>query len=157
MQWVSTFQKHVNQKHEVNESMLKKTVVAIYWLAKEDISNQKLIPLLELLENLGVNELKNFPHRSRPSEREMFITLWESIQEIILERIRTAKNFGNIADEAADMAVLQQLITFLNYVYPVTGVAKTEVLVTKCMDDKRGANAEVITDRKMDTLKGSEI
>ena len=130
MQRVSTFQKQVNEKHEVNENMLGKTFTAIYWLAKE-ISNQKLIPLLELLENLGVSELTYFQHRSRPSVREMFITLGESIQEIILERIRRAKSFGILADEAADVAVLQQLIIFLKYINPDTSVAKTEFLATK--------------------------
>ena len=104
-QRVSTFQKQVNEKHEVNENMLEKTFAAIYWLAKEEISNQKLIPLLELLENLGVSELKYFQHRSRPSVREMFITLRESIQEIILERIRRAKSFGILADDASGVAV----------------------------------------------------
>ena len=49
----TTFQKQVNKKHEVNENMLENTFTAIYWLAKEEISNQKLIPLLKLLENLG--------------------------------------------------------------------------------------------------------
>jgi len=136
MQRVSTF-----QKHEVNEKMLEKTFIAIYWLAKEEISNQKLIPLLELLENLGVSELKYFQHRSRPSVREMFITLGKSIQEIIVERIRRARSFGILVDEAADVAVLQQLIIYLKYVNPDTGVAKTEFMATKCIDDPRGANA----------------
>lgn len=82
MQRVSTFQKQVNEKHELNEKMLEKTFTTIYWLAKEEISNQKLIPLLKLLENVGVSELKYFQHRSGPSVREMFITLGKSIQEI---------------------------------------------------------------------------
>ncbi|XP_068720533.1 zinc finger protein 862-like [Montipora capricornis] len=157
MQRVSTFEKQVDEKHEVNENKLEKTFTAIYWLAKEEISNQKLIPLLELLENLGVSELKYFQHRSRPSVREMFITLGESIQEIILGRIRRAKSFGILADEAADVAVLQQLIIFLKYVNPDTGVAKTEFLATKCIDDPRGANAEVITDHILDTLKECDV
>ena len=58
----------------------------------------------------------------------MIITLGESIQEIILGRIRRAKSFGILADEAADVAVLQQFIIFLKYVNPDTGVAKTEFL-----------------------------
>ena len=33
MQRVSTFQKQVNEKHEVNENVLEKTFAAIYWLA----------------------------------------------------------------------------------------------------------------------------
>ena len=157
MQRVSTFQKQVNEKYEVNEKMLEKTFTAIYWLAKEEISNQKLIPLLELLENLGVSELKYFQHRSRPSVRGMFITLGESIQEIILERIRRAKSYGILADEAADVAVLQQLIIFLKYVDPDTGVAKMEFLATKCINDPRGANAEVITDHILDMLKECDL
>lgn len=83
----------------------------------------------------------------------MFITLGESIQEIILERIRRAKSFGILADDAADVPVLQQLIIFLKYVNRDMGVAKTEFLVTKCIDDPRGANAEVITDHILDRLK----
>ena len=140
---MSTFQKQVNEKHEVNEKMLETTFTAIYCLAKEEISNRKLIPLLELLENLGVSELKYFPHRFRPSVQEMFITLGESIQEIIPERIRRANSFGILADEAADVAALQQLIIFLKYVNPDMGMAKTEFLATKCIDGPRGANAEV--------------
>ena len=55
MQRVSTFQKQVNEKHEVNENVLEKTFTAIYWLAKR-ISNQKLIPLLKTHSN-GVGAL----------------------------------------------------------------------------------------------------
>ena len=55
------------------------------------------------------------------------------------------------------MAVLQQLIIFLKYINPDTGMAKTEFLATKCIDDPRGANAEVITDHKLDTLKECDL
>ena len=87
----------------------------------------------------------------------MFITLGESIQEIILERIRRAKSLGILADEAANVAVFQQLIIFLKYVNPDMGVAKTEFLATKCIDDPRGANAEVITNHILDTLKECDL
>ena len=87
----------------------------------------------------------------------MFISLGESSQEIILERIRRAKSFGILADEAADVAVLQQLIILLEYVNPDTGLAKTEFLATKCIDDPCGANAEVITHHILDTLKECDL
>ncbi|CAH3155799.1 unnamed protein product [Porites evermanni] len=48
----------------------------------------------------------------------MFITLGESVQEIMLERIRRAKSLGILADEAADVAVLLQLINFIKYINP---------------------------------------
>ena len=45
LQLISTFQNQVNEKNEMNESMLEKTFTAIYWLTKEEIPNQKLISL----------------------------------------------------------------------------------------------------------------
>ena len=105
--------------------MLEKTFTAIYWLAKEEIPNQKLISLFSHLENLGASELKYFQHRSKPSVCKMFITLGESVQEIMLERIRRTKSLGILADEAADVAVLLQLINFIKYINPEIGDAET--------------------------------
>ena len=157
MQRISTFQKQVNERNEVNESMLEKTFTAIYWLAKEEIPNQKLTSLLDLLENLGVSEMKYFQHRSRPSLREMFITLGDSIREIILQKIKQAKSFGFLADEATDVAVLEQLIIFIKYVDPQEGVAKTEFLATKSLDSPSGPNAEVITGQILEVLKECDL
>ena len=105
--------------------MLEKTFTAIYWLAKEEIPNQKLISLFSLLENLGASELKYSQHRSKPSVCKMFITLGESVQEIMLERIRRVKSLGILADEAADVAVLLQLINFIKYINPEIGETET--------------------------------
>jgi len=64
--------------------------------------NQKLIWLLDLIENLGVNELKYFQHRSRPSLGEMFLTLGETMKEIILQWLKQVKSFRILADKATD-------------------------------------------------------
>ena len=125
MQRISTFQNQVDQQKEVNESMLEKAFTAIYWVANEEIPNQKLISLLYLLESLGVSEFKYLQHRSRPSLREMFITLGETIKELILQRVSKAQSFGILADEAANVAVLEQLIIFIKYVDTEIGEAKT--------------------------------
>ena len=154
MQWISTFQKQVNERNEVNKRMLKKTFTAVYWLAKEEIPNQKLTSLLDLL---GVSEMKYFQHRSRPSLREMFITLGDSIREIILQKVKQAKSFGFLADEATDVAVLEQLIMFIKYVDPQEGVAKTKFLATKSLDSPSGANAEVITGQILEVLKERDV
>ena len=49
---------------------------------------------------------------------------------------------------------MPQLLIFMKYVNPDTEVVKT---VTKCIDDLRGANAEVITDHIFDTLKHCDL
>jgi len=58
----------------------------------------------------------------------MFNILGESIQEIILRKVTRAKSFGILADEAANVAVLQQLIVFLTYVNPEIGKDETGFL-----------------------------
>ena len=55
----------------------------------------------------------------------MFITLGETIKELILQRVSKAQSFGILADEAADVAVLEQLIIFIKYVDTEIGEAKT--------------------------------
>ena len=70
MQRVSTFQKQVNEKHEVNENVLEKTFTAIYWLAKR-ISNQKLIPLLKAHSN-GVGALYSLLPRAVDGGTRLF-------------------------------------------------------------------------------------
>ena len=49
---------------------------------------------------------------------------------------------------------MPQLFIFMKYVNPDTEEVKT---VTKCIDDPRGANAEVITDHIFDTLKYCDL
>lgn len=77
--------------------------------------------------------------------------------EKAFKKSRWAKSFGILVDEAANVAVLQQLIIFLKYVNPDTDVAKTEFLATKCIDDLHGANAEVITDHILDKLNECDL
>ena len=61
----------------------------------------------------------------------------------------------------ADSVILERIkrsgAIFLKYVNLDTGMAKTEFLATKCIDDPCGANAEVITDHILDTLKECDL
>ena len=70
MNRVSVFQKKLDERQKVNDSVLFKVFYSIYWLAKEGIANKKAAGLLTLLEKLGVNDLKYFDHRSPASVRE---------------------------------------------------------------------------------------
>ena len=74
MNQVSVFQKELDERQKVNDSILFKIFYSIYWLAKEGIANKKAAGLLTLLEKLGVNDLKYFDHRSPASVRKMFST-----------------------------------------------------------------------------------
>ena len=54
LQRVSSFQKEYEEKRDLNDVILEKAFIAVYWIAKEKIADVKLVSFLQLLENLGV-------------------------------------------------------------------------------------------------------
>lgn len=58
-----------------------------------------------------------------------------------------------LADEAVDMALLEQLIIFVKYVGPVAGEARREFVATKFLDSPSGANAVQITGKILNVLQ----
>ena len=83
LQKVSSFQKEYEEKRDLNDVMLEKAFTAVYWIAKEEIANVKLVSLLQLLQNLGVSELKYLSQRSCPAVREMFLIIGEVLKNTI--------------------------------------------------------------------------
>lgn len=115
MNRVSVFQKKLDERQKVNDSVLFKVFYSIYWLAKEGIANKKAAGLLTLLEKLGVNDLKYFDHRSPASVREMFSTLGCAVKENVVTRAKTAGCFGLFVDDVSDISVMEQMITFIQF------------------------------------------
>ena len=72
---VSTFNEETKRKEKTRDEVYYNTFLAMYWLAKEEIANTKFGSLLELLEQVGLKDLKFFQHRSASSVREMFLLL----------------------------------------------------------------------------------
>ena len=116
LQRVSFFQTEYDEKRDLNDVMLEKAFTAVYWIAKEEIADVKLVSLLQLLESLGVSELKYLTQRSRPAVREMFLIISEVLKEDYLEKIKRVDSFGLLADETSDVSVLEQLIMFVKFV-----------------------------------------
>ena len=81
-------------KENVAEDVLYKAFMSIYWIAKREIPISKLVPLLQLLEKVGVTEMKYFTHRSAGCVRELFLTLGQVIIEQLLEKMRSSNFFG---------------------------------------------------------------
>ena len=72
----------------------------------QGIATVKLVSLLQLLENLGLSELKYLSQRSCPAVREMFLIIGEVLKEHYLEKIKQVDSFGLLADETSDVSVL---------------------------------------------------
>ena len=72
---VSTFNEETERKEKTRDEVYYNTFLAMYWLPKKEIANTKVGSLLELLEQVGLKDLKFFQHRSASSVREMFLLL----------------------------------------------------------------------------------
>ena len=75
MSRVSTFNEEIERKEKTRDEVYFNTFLAMYWLAKEEIVNKKFGSLLELLEQVGLKDMKFFQHRSAGSVREMSLLL----------------------------------------------------------------------------------
>ena len=91
---VSVFHHQVNYREQVKEDFYHKTFSMLYWVAKEELANCKFVCLLELVEELGVSNIKLFQHRSSGSVREMFLLLGKMIKEHVVKRALKSNCFG---------------------------------------------------------------
>ena len=78
---MSPFHKEVQQQETMKNEVLVKVFSSLYWLAKEEIANKKATQLIELLERLGLEEMRHFKHRSRASIREIFLFLGKAVKK----------------------------------------------------------------------------
>jgi len=123
----------------------KRTVVChrlrlIYWLVKEEIANRKLPSLQAVVDKVSNNKvLQNFGHVSSTSVSEMIYLISHSIQQEIVNDIKSAKFWATLVDETTDISNLQQYITFVRYVRH--GEQKTKFVDIRPINED-GATAE---------------
>lgn len=134
----SYFVKEMNKNVALKDAVYEKVFRALYWLAKEEIATSKITSLLELLEKMGVDDMKYFQTRSEPVLREMALLLSEVIVEDLIERIKSSEGFGLLVDEVTDISNVQQLVTFIKF-----------------FDNEKGRPSTVFTD-VTDLLEESE-
>ena len=127
----STFQCNLDRREEVEISLIQKAFQVIYWMMKEEIANVKFEGLLQLTERLGVCDMRLFGHRSHPSVQEMVLEIGKAALESVVPQ--TGNVYGVLIDEAQDITVVEQLITFVKYVNG-NGEAKTVFLGAKALD-----------------------
>lgn len=77
---------------------------------------------MELDEILGVPEIRRFDHRSQSSQRELFLLLGQALKDEIVKKVKNANSYGLMVDEATDVSVVEQLISFVQFADPETGV-----------------------------------
>ena len=94
-----------------DEGMVK-AFTAFCYVAKEEMANCKVTSLLRLLELLGCSELATFQHRIKGSMQEIFETIGNTILDRITQEIASTNSVGIPCDDVADVATLEQMITW---------------------------------------------
>lgn len=112
LQRVSCFQKTLDERERVAEDVLVKVFTAAYWLMKEELPNHKIKSLLQLLEQVGMSDMKHFLHRSSGALREIFLTLGKTVQDTFLSKLKQAAHFGLLVDDLTDISVMEQMTCF---------------------------------------------
>ena len=105
----------------------------------------------ELLQR--VSQLKYFNHRSEGSIREIFLNLGETIKEQIVTSVQKVQSYGLMVDEVTDISVQSQMLTFIQFVSPVTSSVEIAFLsVQNVLDEFSSANADALTSLIKDEL-----
>ena len=126
---VSTFHEEIERKEKTKDDVYHNTFTAMYWLTKEQIANKKFTSLLELLEQLGLKDMRFFQHRSAGSLREMFLLLGKVVRDTVVNTVADVTRFGLLSDEVNDVSNKEQLVTFIKFVNPATGKPNTKFLL----------------------------
>ena len=141
----SPFQAELDRKEQKNNAVYYNAFLAIYWLAKEELPNFKISSFLDVLEQLGLTDMKYFQHRSAGSFREMLLALGYQIKSQVAEKCRKANWFGLLCDEVCDISNQEQLLTFIKYVDPQINKATTDFLsANDLFQNSQSADANTI-------------
>jgi len=120
---------------------------------KEELLNHKIKSLLQLLEQVGMNDLKHFLHRSQGVLREIFLTLGKTVQDTFLSKLKQAAHFGLLVDDVTDISVTEQMISFAQFYNESGGVVESGFLsVNNLLEDSPSADASTITNRIIETM-----
>ena len=143
---MSYFQKELDRRETVKDSVYYNVLLTMYCLAKEEVANKKLVSLLKLLEQVGLEDMKLFQHRSQGLIREMFLLLGHTVKAQMIRKVSEGSSYGLLTDEVCDISNKEQLVTFIKYVDRETSKANTSFLdVSNLLESSTSANAETIT------------
>ena len=159
VQKMSIFHQEVCKKDLIEVSLYEKVFWTAYFLMKNFIANRKLLPLLNLIENVYEYEnLKYFQHTSAGAQREIFITLGETVKDLVVTQAKKADAFGLLTDEVSDISVTEHLITFIQFFDRDAGKVTTSFLACQdILENFSSANAQAISNLLVESINSSGL
>ncbi|WAR20733.1 ZN862-like protein [Mya arenaria] len=145
-QKTSCFHQELLLKSELEYTHLEKAFSVAYFLMKEFIANRKFQPLLKFIESVSGDEtLKYFRHQSEGAHQEIFQTIGDTIKTELVEHVNKSLAYGLLTDEVSDIAVYENLITFVQFYCAETKKVETKFLSCQnILQDFECANAVAI-------------
>lgn len=157
-QRVSMFHQQYEEKKAVHNDVLYNAFAALYWLAKEAVASVKFFSLLNLFCAVGLDKMQHFNHKSPAAVREMFLTSGSVVKNMTIEEIKKAGSYGLLIDEVTDIAVTEQLITFVQFWNSTSGGTEIKFLsANDLLVESDSANAETITSTLVKELNQCDL
>ena len=112
------------KEHKLSSNYMKVFQI-LYWICKEEVAVVKTVSLLNLIEKLGVTELKDFETRSSGTIQKMILTLTTVVREKLVDKIKQSDGCGCLTDEKTDISNICNLLTFIHFFDISTGKTMT--------------------------------
>ena len=112
------------------------------------MANAKFFSLLNLLRVVGVDKMQYFNHKSSGAVREMFLHIGSVLKNSIVQEVKKSGFFGLLImiDEVTDIAVTEQLITFVQFWNTTSSNVEINFLSgNDLLAESGSANAETIS------------
>ena len=94
LQQASWLQKEIEKKAKVVDEVLVQVFAAFYLIAKEEISNMKVLPLIEFLTRFGLKDMQYFTHRSERCRQEIFLAIGKVIKSQVVKTVANGRYFS---------------------------------------------------------------
>ena len=103
-------------------------------------------------------EIHRFKHRSQGSQRELFFLLGQDLKNDVLMKVKAANSYGLLVDEATDVSVIEQLISFIQFSNSESGAPEVHFLsIENVLEKSTSANADSLVKLITDELTRNEL
>lgn len=115
----------------------------LIYLLRQIIANFKINKLMKFIEHIGLKDLKYFSHRSIGSQREILLTLSDTLKNDLIKTWQSSNCYGLMIDDLSDVSSLEQMIVYIQYFDHEHGSVQTDFLfIANLLEKSDSANSE---------------
>lgn len=129
----------------MNNEILFQAVYSHLFIADQMIANFKIMKLLKFIEHIGLKDLKFFSYRSAVSQREILLTISDTLKNSLIEKLQSVNFYGLMIDDLSDVSSLEQMVVYIQYINPIIGTVQTDFLfIASFLEKSDFANSETL-------------